>query len=137
MNLVTDRSHRPYFIGFGAATRHRLRHLIESIYTATRLHCIRINTTLQLSGSDFVPAGLRERLDRSNGNFSDHDITGRTPATKQMAYRVPVQAMDARSGSGLRVQFARVNRRYIVRFDRPTTHDVARSMLDGAPDGSR
>lgn len=137
MNLATDRRHRRYSIGFGTATRHRLRHLIESFHTATRLHCIRKITTLHLSGFDFVPAGRLKRLDLPNGKFSDHDITGRTLATKQMAYRVPMQAMDARSWSGLRVQFVRVNRRYIVRFDSLTTHDVARSMRDGAPDGSR
>jgi DNA-binding NtrC family response regulator len=93
-----------------------------------------MTTILHPSEFDYVPAGLIKRLGLPHRTFSDFDVTELTHATKQMVYLVPLQAMDAKSWSRLRVQFARANRPYIVWLERPTTHDVARSMRDGAHD---
>ena len=91
-------------------------------------------TILHPSEFDYMPAGLFKRLGLAHRTFADHSVTELTHATKQMVYLVPLQAMDAKSWSKVRVQFARANRPYIVWLERPNTHDVARSMRDGAHD---
>ena len=91
-------------------------------------------TILHPSEFDCVPAGLFKRLGWAHRTFADHNITELTHATRQMVYLVPLQAMDAKSWSKVRVQFARANRPYIVWLGKPNTHDVARSMRDGAQD---
>ncbi len=91
-------------------------------------------TILHPSEFDYVPAGLIKRLGLPHRTFSDHGVTELSHATKRMVYLVPLLAMDAKSWSRLRVQFARANRPYIVWLERATTHDVARSMRDGAHD---
>ena len=89
---------------------------------------------LHPSEFDYVPAGLIKRLGLPHRTFSDFDVTELTHATRQMVYLVPLQAIDSKSWSRLRVRFARANRPYIVWLEKPTTHDVARSMRDGAHD---
>ena len=93
-----------------------------------------MTTVLHLSGFGYEPTGLLKRLGLPHRTFSGHDVTELTHATQQMVYLVPLQAMEKSSWSRLRVQFARANRPYIVWLERTTTHDVARSMRDGAHD---
>ncbi len=81
-----------------------------------------------------VPAGRFKRLGLAHRTFSGTNITELTQPTRELVYLLPLQAMDAKTWPKLRVQFARANRPYIIWLEKPTTHDVARSMRDGACD---
>lgn len=83
---------------------------------------------------EYVPSGLLKRLGLAQRTFTGSDITELAHTTRQVVYLVPLQAMDAKSWSKVRVQFARANCPYIVWLEKPNTHDVARCMRDGAHD---
>lgn len=89
---------------------------------------------LHPSEFECIPAGRLKRLGMALRTFSSDTITELTQSTRQLVYLVPIQSMDAKSWSRMRVQFARANRPYIVWLEKATTHDVARSMRDGAHD---
>ena len=83
---------------------------------------------------DCVPAGRFKRLGLTHRTFTGTIITELTHSTRNLVYLLPLQAMEAKSWPKLRVQFARANRPYIIWLEKPSTHDVARSMRDGAQD---
>ena len=87
-----------------------------------------------LHPAEFEPAVRIKRLGLAHRTFTETNVTELTHATRELVYLVPIQAMDANSWPRLRVQFARANRPYIVWLEKPGTHDVARSMRDGAHD---
>ena len=83
---------------------------------------------------DGLPAGRLKHLGLTCHTFTDAQITELTHATLEQVYLLPLQAMDAKTWPKLRVQFARANRPYVIWLEKPTTHDVARAMRDGACD---
>mgnify|MGYP002789523963 CR=1 FL=1 len=89
---------------------------------------------LHPSEYECVPAGRFKRLGLAHREFSGDDVTELTHATRQLVYLLPLQAMDSTSWARLRVRFARANRPYLMWLEKPTTHDVARAMRDGAHD---
>jgi len=89
---------------------------------------------LHPSEFECVPAGRFQRLGIAQRTFSGTAITELTSATREAVYVLPLQAMDAPSWARLRVQLARANRPYIIWLETANTHDVARSMRDGAHD---
>ena len=89
---------------------------------------------LHPSEFECVPAGRFKRLGLVQRTFTHDHITELTPATQQVVYLLPLQAMDTAGWPRLRVQFARANRPYIVWLEKPATHDMARAMRDGAHD---
>ena len=89
---------------------------------------------LHPAGFEHLLAPRIKQLGLAFRTFADGHVTELSPATKDVVYLVPLQSMDADSWPRLRVQFARANRPYLVWLETPTTHDVARSMRDGAYD---
>lgn len=81
-----------------------------------------------------VPAGRFKRLRLAHRTFTLDHIAELDPATRQTVYLLPLQVMEAKSWPRLRVQLARANRPYIVWLEKPSTHDVARAVRDGAHD---
>jgi DNA-binding NtrC family response regulator len=75
-----------------------------------------------------------KRLGLTGHTFADAKITELAHATVELDYLLPLSAMDAGTWPKLRVQFARANRPYIIWLEKPTTHEVARAMRDGACD---
>ena len=81
-----------------------------------------------------LPTGRLKHLGLISRAFAETQITELTPATHELVYLLPQQAMDAPTWPKLRVQFARANRPYVIWLEKPTTHEVVRCLRDGASD---
>jgi len=81
-----------------------------------------------------LPVGRLKHLGLTDRTFADTQITELSHATDELVYLLPLEAMNAKTWPRLRVQFARANRPYIIWLEKPTTHEVARCMRDGAYD---
>ena len=89
---------------------------------------------LHPEGFDSNAAARLQRLGYVHRSFNGEEVTELTVATQDLVYLLPLGMVDDPIWPRLRVRFAQANRPYLVCLSRVTTHDVARSMRDGAVD---